>query len=491
MTLGESARPSLAGAAAYSVRWQAAGTLARHGFRFVLAAVLAHRLSPASYASVALVLVLLGLVPIVVESGVGAAIVQRPELSPRVVRVAFTLSLAVGSFLGVSVLATAELLADWTGAPAATPFLRTASLLFPLASVGTVAAALLRRRLDFRSLFVAETLSNLVGYVVVGLPLTLVYLSPWALVASGAVQVAAFVGLVLLRAPHSIVPLSEPAVVKELTWYSGGTLGAAALNFAAANADYLVVGGVLGAGALSLYNRAFQLMSVPVSLTSAVVSSVAFSAMARVQHDTPRLRAAYLRSVRLGAVVTFPVLAAMAAMATPLVRVVYGTQWGGSIRPFVVLCLAGSLRCVTSLADALARAVGAVYRQLWRQALYAVAVVLLAFVGARFGPTGAAAGVGAAIVVIYLLNARLAMRLADVGPRDFLVAHREGVVLALVVALATGATRFAAERWLPGDLGALVAGTLGAVGVLWALGRRLLPADVLADLRRIAARRSA
>ena len=456
----------------------------------MLAALLAHRLSPPAYASVALLLVVLGLVPIVVESGIGAAVVQRPQLSSRLVRVAFTLSLAMGCFVGLVVLASAELLADWTGAPTATPFLRASALLFPLASVGTVAAALLRRRLDFRPLFIAETVSNFVGYAVVGLPLTLVYGSPWALAAAGAVQVTVFVSYVLWKAPHPVAPLGERAVVKELTWYSGGTLAAASLNFAAANADYLVVGGVLGAGALSLYNRAFQLMSVPVSLTSAVVSSVAFSAMARVQDDTDRLRAAYLRSVRLGAVITFPSLAVMAVVATPLIRVIYGTQWGGSVRPFVVLCIAGSLRCVTTLADALARAVGAVYRQLWRQALYAVAVVLLALLGTEFGPTGAATGVGAAIGVIYLLNARLAIRLADIRPRDFLLAHREGALLALTAAVSTGVIRALADMWLSGDLGPLIACAVGTTAVLWGAGRRLLPTDVLADLRRMAGRRS-
>ena len=89
-------------------------------------------------------------------------------------------------------------------------------------------------------------------------------------------------------------------------------------------ADNLVVGRWLGAVALGVYGRAYQLMAVPTSLIGDVMDRVLFPAMSRVQDDPARLAAAFLRGTALLVLATLPVGVVAAILAPEFVAVAFG-----------------------------------------------------------------------------------------------------------------------------------------------------------------------
>ena len=164
-------------------------------------------------------------------------------------------------------------------------------------------------------------------------------------------------------------------------------------NWGAQNADNFVVASVLGTGPLGVYSRAYNLLSQPAAVIGGAADKVLFPAMARVRDDGERLRAAYVRSASLIALVAAPASVLLYVLAPEVVRVLLGAQWAAVVLPLQVFALVLLPRTTYKISTSLTRATGAVYRAAWRQWLYAAEVVVFCVIGARVaGVDGVAVG---------------------------------------------------------------------------------------------------
>jgi PST family polysaccharide transporter len=286
----------------------------------------------------------------------------------------------------------------------------------------------------------------------------------WALVA-GQIAQALLRAVVLLRAaPPKLRPGPSWVCFRDLMGFGMG-LSAARLGVILANqADNLVVGRWLGAVALGLYSRAYQLMSVPTSLLGDVFDKVLFPTMSRVQEDARRLTSAYLQGTAVVALVTLPAGVVAAVVAPELVTVAFGTKWEALVPPFQVLALGMMFRTSYRMSDSLSRATGKVYRRAWRQALYAVLVFVGAWVGQAQGITGVAWGVLIALFLNYLLMAHLGLAVLRITWSSFLRAQLPAVSLTIVVGVLTFAAVLGARHLELSPLTRLLIGLLAGTG---------------------------
>jgi O-antigen/teichoic acid export membrane protein len=149
--------------------WTFSGTGVQAAAQLGTTMVLARLLRPADFGLMGAAAVVIALSQIVSQVGVGPAIIQRRELHPTHIRVATTLSLALGLLLGAVVYFGAPLIAGFYRMPDVEPVLRAVALLFPLDGLNTVARSILARELRFRLYVAAELGSFLLGYAPVGI----------------------------------------------------------------------------------------------------------------------------------------------------------------------------------------------------------------------------------------------------------------------------------------------------------------------------------
>jgi len=424
----------LAERTARGMAWRFTSKFSAFGLRLLVLVLLARLVSVDAFGLLYQALIVTGLATLVSEIGMGPALVQRRELTDTHIRVAFTVSALSGAALMAVVWFGATLAAMAFRTPEVIPVIRLISCTCLLTSLGTTAGALLQRRLAFRKLFVVEFLSYLIGYGGVGVTLAYAGYGVWAL--AWAVVVEALLRAALYYAAHShpVRPCLARSEAGQLCNFGTGITLARLANFAALSGDNFVVGRQLGAAALGLYGRAYQLMTLPISEFSDVVGAVLFPAYAEIQNQPDRLRRAFLASISISALVVFPMLVALIIAAPELVIGVFGAQWADAVVPLQILCLGGGLRAMYSLGDSVARARGAVYSQSWRHTLYALCVIAASIVGTTWGITGVAGGVVAAVAVMYVLMAQLSLRLIGASWRAFFVAQLPGLLLAVAVA---------------------------------------------------------
>jgi PST family polysaccharide transporter len=316
----------------------------------------------------------------------------------------------------------------------------------------------------FRLFANAEVLGYGLGYGLVGVTLAILGFGPWALV-SGQITQAVLRATILLRAsPPNLRPAPSWKCFRELMGFGMG-LSIARLGVILANqADNLVVGRWLGAVALGLYSRAYQLMSVPTALLGDVFDKVLFPTMSRVQHDPGRLTSAYLHGTAIICLVTLPAGIVAAVIAPELVAVAFGSRWQPLVPAFQVLALGMMFRTSYRMSDSLSRATGKVYRRAWRQALYAGMVFLGAWMGQHQGITGVAIGVLGALFVNYLLMAHLALNVLQISWLSFARAQLPALWLTMVVGAVTLATVTGTRHLALPSFTGLLGGLVAAIG---------------------------
>ncbi len=420
--------------------------------QFALGILLARLLPPRDFGLIALAMVIVGFTAIVADLGIGPALIHRAELSERLLRAGFTISVAFGLLATGVVLVAAPLAADLLNSPAVGPVLRVLGTSFTITAVAIPARALLQRRLDFRRIFLTQVVAYSIAYACLALPLALTGFGVWSLVW-GTLAHYALDSLISLRmSPVPCKPLLAKEEFRELIGFGAGATLNGTVAYFGRNADTIVVGRVLGEAALGLYGRAYGLMLLPTMHLSRVMSAVLFPAFSAMRGDTVRLRRAYLSLVQLTALLTAPTMSGIIVAAPHLFVGLYGPAWAGAVIPLQILCVGGVFRGVYNLSSSVTLATGTLYRELPRQLVYALLVGAGSVVGALAGINGVAAGVLLAIAYMYVAMAQLTSRVIGVRCSEFVMAQVPGVLVGVGVGTLALSVRIILEQQGAGSL---------------------------------------
>lgn len=469
---GSTARRALGG-----MVWSGLGFGAQGVGQFLVVIVFARYLTKSDNGLVGAAVIVIALGQLFTEAGFGPAVIQRENLTDEHVRTAFALSMIAGLLMTALVFVGAPLAAAFFHQPRMTDIVRGLAFVFALQAPGVVAMAMLQRDLDFKSIAIAETISYFFGFALVGVALAINGVGVWSIVIAQLAQAALLTGILVIRRSHPRSLRPRGAESKDLLVYAGGMTTARGFNFAALNGDNSVVGNQMSAAALGAYKNAYLLAAFPAQMLGQVMDRVIFPVLSRFQNDRERVASAYLRGVSLVSILTVPASVLAVLLAPEIIHLLLGGghKWDDVVVPFQVM--AGGLLFRTSykISDSLARAMGTVYRRAWRQAAYAVAVIVGAYVGTSYGLGWVAVGVTGAIVVNYLLMAQLSLQTAGISWMRFVMRQVRGLALAVLVAGASIPTVLALRA---ADLGSgqlvnllvITGGTLSALivlGVAW------------------------
>lgn len=395
--------------------------------------VLARLLSPNEFGLYAAALVVIKFSAIFEGLGVAPAIVQRPTLEDRHLRVGFTLSLLLSLTVAGLVWLMAPAIADALRLAELASVVRAACVVFLCQGFAMVAQACAQRALRFRWLAAVDACTFAAGFVVAGPVLALLGFGIWALVGALVIQHFLRMVMLLLGQPHPKRLMLERRAIGELLYFGGGFTLARICNYLASQVDRLVVGRWLGAETLGVYSLSSQLMTTPAVIVGQILDRVLFPTMALVQEEPARLARAYRSAVAACALVVLPVSVIVAIIAPELVFVLLGPGWDAVVAPLQILAAGMLFRTSYKLSDSISRATGVVYARAWRQAIFVIAVAMGAAIGQLWGVSGVALGVVAAVAGNFILMAHLSLRVTGMRWSEFVAAHVPGLALAGVI----------------------------------------------------------
>ena len=300
------------------------------GAKFVLQTatmmLLARLLSAEDFGLQGMAVVLTGFLGLFRDAGLGAATIQRLEVTQEQISTLFWINVAVGAALATFTAALAPVLVAFYGEPRLYWITVVLGVAFVFSGLAAQHQALILREMRFVTLAKIEVLSLTISSAA-GVVMALLGWRYWALVSMavvGSIVSAAGAWLAIPWVPG--LPRRKCGVRSMLHFGWMATCNNLVV-FLAWNSDNILLGRFWGADALGLYGRAYQLATLPVHQLNGAIAGVAFPALSRIQDDPDRLAKSFLRGYSLLVSLTIPITISCALFAEEIVRVVLGAKW--------------------------------------------------------------------------------------------------------------------------------------------------------------------
>lgn len=369
--------------------WLVGGRAWSQVLNLTIGVALARLLSPADYGLMGMVMVVTGLVAILADLGLAAAVVQKQDLSQRELTGVFWLGHGLAWTVAGLIGALSPWVAMFYGQPQVEQLMWVLALTFPLTSLGTVHGALLQKELRFREGTLVQVSASLAGGVA-GLAVAAAGWRVWALVAQSLVSAVVATAGVWWRSGWRPDWRFGRADLVRIWDFSLNLTGFQVVNYFARKADSFLIGRFVGAGALGNYTLAYTLMLYPISSLISVAQGVMMPALAQVQDDPERAARGYIRACGYLAFLILPTMVGLALVAPEAVMLVYGPQWVETGKVLQVLAWVGTFQPFVSLIGALVVARGLTRLFFW-WGLGASAFTVTGFVvGVQWGMMGVA-----------------------------------------------------------------------------------------------------
>jgi O-antigen/teichoic acid export membrane protein len=381
-------RTDLGRLARQGLGWSSLLLLGKYALSIATTAVLARLLSPKDYGLMAMVATITVMAQAISDFGLSWATVQREHLERSQIDALFLINCAFGLVLTALCCLAAPYAAAFYHRPELCKIVIAASGTLLLSALAVQPNALLLRQMKLKE-FNQCALCSLLVSAIVTIALARMGFGYWALVLQMQLQQAIATALsfplsgYFPRFPHLWN-------VGTLLTFGGYSAAFGIVNYVARNMDNILVGRFWGATALGYYSRAYFLMTLPGMLIIGVFSGTLIPAMAALRKEPAQMEAAYLRAVRLIAIVGCTFAVGLAATAPEVVEIVYGSQWRAVVPILLWLSVAGLIQPVQNTSQWLYIVAERGRGMLLMGLLVAGSATFAFALGIRSGPTGVA-----------------------------------------------------------------------------------------------------
>lgn len=456
--------PSLAVRATRGLSWSLASILVNRSMRFAVTLVLARLLVPEHFGLVGMAGMVIDIISLVNDLGLGAALIQRKELTEADRSTCFWVNSLLGAGLWVLTYVIAPWIALFFRNPLVTPIVRVMGLTFLIGPWGSIQYLLFTRELKFKRMMIAQTVAT-TGRGVVALSLAFAGFGVWSIVWG---QLAStMIGIIANWMLHPWRPrwLVDRESFRVLFRFGRNVFGEQIVNYFRANSDYLVTGRLLGAASLGYYTLAYELPNLAVTYISQNITRVLLPVLCQVQDDAERLRRGYLTTISYIALATFPVLAGLSVAAPEAIVTLYGAKWAPMIRPLQMLCASSLVISIVTTVGSVQRAVGRPDVGFkWNCFAFPMTLVAVA-IGSRWGIIGVAASMALISVALSLSIQLITNRLIALPPRQFFGALAPAAGASAVMAFGALLARNLARALGAPDWGVLAATVATGIAV--------------------------
>jgi O-antigen/teichoic acid export membrane protein len=301
--------------------------------RLASSLILTRVLLPEAFGIMAMLSLLLYGLHMMSDVGILQAVVRSPRGTDEgFLHTAFTIQAARGVSLWLVASALAWPLAWVFREPVLVWLVPIGALSAILDGLTSLRAYLLRRRMQALPIALLELLSQLVGVVVTVAAAARLELGVWSLVAGTLANTSVHtLGSHFLPDPHRDRLRWEPAARREIFSFGRWIFASSAVTFLAGRGDQLLLGRMLGASSLGLYNIASSLAEAPESLAQRFMSGVLYPLYARVFNERPDdMARVYYRSRAFFDASMQTALGGLYALAPWIIGLLYDARYQGA-----------------------------------------------------------------------------------------------------------------------------------------------------------------
>lgn len=172
------------------------------------------------------------------------------------------------------------------------------------------------------------------------------------------------------------------------------------------------------------------------------------STFSSIQDDPEQLKKAYLKAVDLIFLIACPITVIMILSSEYLILGLYGPQWNGAVGAFTILSFSIVFKVFFGLSGSLAKSTDNVFKETWRQFIFASSLGIFSLLLIKYGIEGVAAAVTFSSLLFFAMMTQLSLKICDAAWTDFFKKLKGGAILALIVGLINLISIFLIEMYI-------------------------------------------
>ena len=359
--------------------WNFADRFGQQALQFAVAVIVANILFPDDYALVAMLAIFTAIGNLIVESGFGAALIQKRQADNRDFSTVFWFNLAMSLLIYALLMAASPLIVAYFHEPLLTRLAAVVFLALPLNATMLIQNTLLNKQIRFRQLAKVDLLSMLfsstcaIGMAAGGCGVWTLAWQPVTLAASKS-------ALLWFWSDWRPKRYFSFRLLRELFGFSSSLLAAGLVNTVFLNIYSLVLPKLYPKRELGYFTQGNKICDPIVSLIYGSIQNATYPIFSGIQEEHDRLINAYRKSIRFTAFLTFPMMCGAIAVAPALFRLLFKEAWWAAMPFFQLLCMGGCFTILTAINNNFikvsGRSSGILKIEIFKIALTAAAIAL-------------------------------------------------------------------------------------------------------------------
>lgn len=361
--------------------WQTSSTLIRILTQFIMLGVLARLISQTDFGYIAFIMILVGFTDLFSKMGIGGALVQHENITKSHIKIGFTLSLIFGTFIGVVFYFLTPFIASFFHMEEITDGLHFYAFLFPIRALNSVSLSLLSKDLKYALLEKINLLSFVFGYALVAIILAFLDFGYWALLYG---QLAMLIIYTIFSWYHHFPKFAfkwEKEEVNQLLSFGSGYTINTILGYFSDTVDNLLISKFIGAKALGIYSKAYQLYVLPSGILGGVYNQVMFPILSKRKNDLNKLTDFYFFSISLNILFLSPIAIIAFINSELIILTILGPGWEEAILILQILILSLPARFGYRINRSFFDAMGMVYKSTIFEIIFFASVLSMCVLG--------------------------------------------------------------------------------------------------------------
>ena len=305
---------------------------------FVVSMVLARILGPEEYGTVALITVVITIMQVFVDSGLGNSLIQKKDADDLDFSTVFFANIVFCISLYLLFFVTAPFLADFYNDESLIPYMRVLAITIIISGVKNVQQAYVSKYLMFKKFF-WSTISGTIVAAIVGIWMAMTGFGIWALIAQQLVNL--FIGTIVLWFSVKWRPKLQFSLERLKTLYSYGwkLLVSALLDTVYNNCRQLIIGKMYSNSDLAYYNKGKQFPELVVTNVNTSIDSVLLPAMSQVQDEKEKVKDMTRKSIKVSTYIMAPLMMGLAAVSPALIEIILTDKWLDAVPYLQIFCI--------------------------------------------------------------------------------------------------------------------------------------------------------
>ncbi|MBO7246897.1 MAG: lipopolysaccharide biosynthesis protein [Bacteroidaceae bacterium] len=418
-----------------SLFWKFFERLGTQLVSFAVTILIARKLLPEQYGTVALVTIFINICNVIIDGGFNTALIQKKNVDNKDFSTILYFSLAVAVVLYIILFTFAPHIALFFNDPILTDVIRVLSLNLVFYAINSIQRAYVSKYMLFNKLFyssfIAVIISGLIGVV-----MAYKGFGVWSLVAQNVSNIVVTSAVMCCTINWKPILTFSLERFKTLFSYGWKIFMANFITVIFLEIRKLLIGKKYSRSDLAYYEKGDQIPGLIMGNIFTSIQSILLPTFSEYQDDKLKVKTMMRRSTKMSCFVIYPMMVGMIVLAEPMIQILLGDKWLGVV-PFIqILCVANFFRPITISNWEAIKALGYSEITLKLEVLKKVIDVLILLVSIRMGVEAIAWGVVTYNFICIFINLAPNVKLLDYKIREQILDATPTLIISLVMGIA-------------------------------------------------------